>query len=193
MIKEFKGILTIAFVVLVLSVLPASATPVSAATVSIGNFVVFPGGTVTGSLNASGVTNLSSATINLTYDPSVVFVTAVSPGSGNALDPDPIFSINNATGLVIINAQNVTGSSGDVIIADITFHAVGSGGSISPLNITIGEFIDTSFDTIPATPSNGSFKIIPSGAITVPAISTEGVVILIGMLMVTGMLGLRKK
>jgi hypothetical protein len=151
--KEFKGILTLVFAVLVFSVLPASA-----AMVSIGNFNVAPGGTVTGSLIASGVTNLGSATVNLTYNPSVVIVTWVSAGSVNALNV-PAYNINNVTGVVQIIANNPSGKSGNVIIANITFQAAGSAGQSCPLNIAIREFIDSGFNPITASPTNGSFII----------------------------------
>jgi hypothetical protein len=157
MIKGSKGILTIAFAVLVFSVLPASAATVS---ISGSPFVVAPGGTAFGLLNASGVTNLGSATVNLTYNPSVVIVTGVSAGSGNALNV-PAFNIDNVAGVVQIIANNASGMSSppDVIIANITFQAVGSAGQSSPLNITIREFIDKNFSDIGASPSNGSFNI----------------------------------
>jgi hypothetical protein len=150
-----KGLLTIALAVLVFSVLPASAAMVS---ISGSPFSVDPGGTAFGLLNASGVTNLGSATVNLTYNPSVVIVTGVSAGSGNALNV-PAFNINNVNGVVQIIANSAGGKGGNVIIANITFQAAGSAGRSSPLNITIREFIDTGFNPITASPTNGSFTI----------------------------------
>lgn len=187
MVDKYKITLIISFAVLVFSIFPASA-----ADVNIGNLTVAPGGTVTGSLNASDVINLSSATVNLTFDPSVAIVTAVSQGDGNALDA-PTFNINNVEGLVQIIADNATGLSGDVIIAVITFQAVGNPGQTSELDVDIRELLDSSLEPITATQTNGSITITAARAMPVTAISTAGILVLIGMLTIIVIVRLRKR
>lgn len=166
-IKKFREVLAIGILILF-----SLTIPVSAGTLSIGNFSVAPGGTVTGSLNANGVINLASATVNLTYDPLVVFVTEVSRGSGNTLDTLN-FNINNTKGQVTLVADNAFGKSGDVVIANITFQAVGSAGSSCPLNIGINELIDINYQNIPATTANGSFIIARGGTATPTPVATS--------------------
>jgi len=126
------------------------------ATVSIGNLSSAYGETVTAPILISNVQNYGTGTISVTYDPSVVHVISVSSGPTStvlAWKPD------NTTGIVAISAWNTGGVSGDIIFANVTFHAVGSAGSSTPLNISVTTLKDISQQDITVIIKNGSFTI----------------------------------
>jgi hypothetical protein len=109
------------------------------------------------------VTNLGSGTINLTYKPSVVHVTNVTGGSGNALVVQA-WSADNTLGTVQIVTWNATDAhSGDVLFAHVTYKAVASAGS-TPLNITVRDLVDYyNYTQIPHDVRNGTFSIMDTG------------------------------
>jgi len=114
---------------------------------------------------ANNVTNLGSATVNLIFDPSVVHVTSVAAGTGNAMTLGLISNIDNSSGFAKISIGSLTGLSGDVIIANFAMDAVGREGTSSPLDIEIVSFSDASVNgyNIPVTPVKGTFTITASG------------------------------
>lgn len=124
------------------------------------NVSAIQGNTVTVPIMVYNVTNLGSGTINVNYDPSVVHVTSVTSGTGNALMVQA-WSANNTIGLVKIVAWNaIAPVSGEVIFANVTYKAVGNAGESSPLNITVGDLTDYyNYTQIPYTLSNGTFTV----------------------------------
>ena len=175
-----------------LLILPASAQ----VTVSIGDIEASPGESITAPIMINNVTNYGTGTINITYDPSVVHVTDVA---STADSPFVTPNIDNETGYVLISAMNPMGVSGDIAFANVTFKAVGSPDDVSDLNIEIVTLKDiTTYKDIPATPLNGSFKVLtppttptptptptPSPRpVAVPTTTPIGIAVLIGMLSV---------
>ena len=119
-------------------------------------------GSVTIPLMVNNVMDLGAGTINVTYNSSVVHVTNVTSGTGNALT-NVSANINNGTnpGWVIISAWDSTeyGKSGDVIFANVTYKAVGAVNDISPLNISVDNLSDINYNDILYTLTNGTFTI----------------------------------
>gem|GEM_PF-1017306 len=144
------------------------ALPAYAATVTIGNYTVAPNGSVVAQMIASNVTNLGSATVNLSYNPAVVHVTSVDASTGNALTFGLISNIDNSSGFAIVTTGDISlsGLSGDVIIANFTLNATSSAGMSSPLNITISSFDDNNGNPISVSTANGSFNITPALSIS---------------------------
>jgi hypothetical protein len=143
---------------------PTSGAPntiPSSTVVSITDVSAPLGGSITVPIMVNNVTNLGSGTINVTYNSSVVHVTDITDGTGNALE-SVISNINDSTGLVRILALDANNShGGDVIFANVTYKSVGSGGSSTTLNITVGDLTEYDCETeIPHTVSNGTFTII---------------------------------
>src|SRR3972149_7502625 len=142
-------------------IVTASALPAFAATVSIGNFDVAPGSSVNATLMVNNVTDYFAAIIDISYDPLVVIISNIKP-------TNPFISITSnpisyTTGSTRILADGpLTGLSGDIILANITFKAVGTAGSSSALNITVNQMIDINGNDITATPINGIFNITGS-------------------------------
>ena len=143
----------------------ASPLPVYAWTVNITTEAcAAPGDTVTVPVIAYNVTSavpdIATANYNIEFDASVVNVTGVVTGSGNAL------SVSNwnfiANNIVRILAWDTTaGHTGDVNIANVTFEAVGSAGSSSTLGICDAQFTDYDINTVtPNAINNGTFTIL---------------------------------
>ncbi|MDI6885192.1 MAG: cohesin domain-containing protein [archaeon] len=128
--------------------------------VSIASVSAPSDGSVTVPVMVNNVVDLGSGTINITYNSSVVHVTEVTSGIGNALTVKA-WNIDNSTGIVQIVAWNASEPrSGNVIFANLTFKAVGSELSSSPLNISVRDLLKYDCVTpIPHTVSNGTFTV----------------------------------
>ena len=120
-----------------------------------------PGGTAIESIILN-VDDFGSATIELTYDPTIVQVQSVSQGDCGAV----FENIDNANGKTIISSQGtgaIPGPSGTLEFAEIGFKAVGSVGECSPLNLNVVTLAHTDGSAItPATACDGEFCITQS-------------------------------
>jgi hypothetical protein len=141
--------------------------PVAAQTaiVSIGMVEVVPNSNVTLPIIISGVTNLGSGTIEVSYDPAVVHVIGITDGTGNALK---VQSWHAEEGIVRIVAWDATSPhNGTVIFADLTFNAVGETAQASPLNITVRDLEDYfNYTQISRSVTNGTVTISQAGGPT---------------------------
>ena len=128
--------------------------------VSITNISAAPDGCVTAPVMVNNAVDLGSGTINVTYNASIVHVTDVTSGTGNALAVQN-WNVDNVTGVVQIVAWNASEpKSGNVIFANVTFKAVGNELSSSSLNITIRDLVKSDCVTaISYTVSNGTFTV----------------------------------
>ena len=162
-----------------LLILPASAQ----VTVSIGDLEAYQNESITAPIMINNVTNYGTGTIKVTYDPSVVHVTGVASTADSTVTA---WNADNEAGYVRISAWNLTGISGDIAFANVTFKAVGSPEDVSDLNIEIITLKDITYKDIPATPLNGSFKVLtpPPRPVAVPTTTPIGIAVLIGMLSV---------
>jgi hypothetical protein len=130
------------------------------ATVRIGSTGAINGSSVTEPILVANVTNLGAGTIKVSYNTSVVQVTDVANGTGNAMTVIA-WNPNNGTnpGSVRISSYNATGRSGEVIFAAVTYKAVGVIGATSALNITVELLSNTTYSDIAYTVQNGSFRV----------------------------------
>jgi len=105
--------------------------------------------------NATGV---ACAGVKLTYDVSVVAVTGATQGDFTAY-----FGFDDehaANGWVTINTYiTETQLTGDLIVANVTLEATGSGGDTSPLNLEVISMTDKYGNKMPGTTHNGTFTI----------------------------------
>jgi hypothetical protein len=118
-----------------------------------------PGSTATESIMLA-VMDFGSATIELTYDPSIVEVQSVSQGDCGS----PSYNIDNTIGKTIISAFVTappgSGPSGTLEFAEIGFKAVGAVGECSPLSLNVVKLAHTDGSVItPATPCDGEFCV----------------------------------
>ena len=163
--KERRKIIYTSVFIVFAFLIFASYSPVYAWTVNItSEACAAAGDSVTVPVMAYNVTSavpdIASANYNIEFDASVVNVTGVVTGSGNAL---PELSWNFiANNVVRIFAWNTSaGHTGDVNIANVTFEAVGGAGSISTLGIGDALFTDYNISTItPNDINNGTFTIL---------------------------------
>jgi len=100
---------------------------------------------------------VSAATINLTYNSSVVNVASVNSSDFDSIE----FNINNSFEFTKITAYQA-GAAGlieDVKLAEIEFKAVGREGEVSPLNIEVITLKDNGGISIQHAVKNGSFTV----------------------------------
>jgi len=155
--KILTGLLFSAVVLVGLVV--CGISPVAAqVTVSIQNATADTGQTVTVPINITGVTNLATADIWLSYNKDVVVVDSVTAGDLGAIT----VGIDNATGVTKMNWFSTTGVTGDKVFAYVTLKAVGSAGQNSALDLDVKELTDAVGSPITPTVTDGTFGI-PTG------------------------------
>ena len=145
-------------VIMVLLIPLASAT-----TISIADFDVESGSTITAPIRITNATILGGCEINITYNSSVVYMTGVTPGDMDLL----AYNIENESGWVYVNAINVSGQDGDAIAAYLNLTATGVVGDVSPLNITAVSLFDTDYSEMSCLAQNGSFTVQPPDVATI--------------------------
>ena len=128
--------------------------------ISVEDFEVESGGNVNVAIKIENGANVGSLDLTLFFDPSVVRVSNVSGG-----DFDFIFSNleNTTAGSIRIAAFQgpSAGLNGDVVVANVTFMAVGSVGSSTPLTLDVTTLKDASpaCSPIPYCIENGTLVI----------------------------------
>jgi len=140
----------------ILCLISISLASASETTISIDDYSVESGNTITAPIRINDTVMLGGGEINFTYDPTVVHVTDVHQGD---LRFSFKYKINNGSGWLRANALDVDGLSGNVAFAYLDLTAVGDGGDTSPLNIASANIFDINYTTIAYTVNNGSFTI----------------------------------
>ena len=152
--KILTGLLFFAVVLVGLTAcIPAVAAQ---SVVSIQNATADPGQTVTVPINITGVTNLATADIWLSYNKDVVIVENVTKGNLG----DITVGIDNTAGVTKMNWFSATGKTGDFVFAYVALKAVGSAGQTSVLDLEVKELTDTGANPITHTVEDGVFKIL---------------------------------
>ncbi|MBC2698516.1 MAG: sarcinarray family MAST domain-containing protein [ANME-2 cluster archaeon] len=133
---------------------------VPAPTILIDDAIAVPNSYAFTSITVNNVTGLGSGDIIVTYNSSVVHAIDVTSGDGNALTMQTS-NIDNTAGLVEITAWDVSEShNGDVVLAIVTFQAVGKYPDSTPLSIISRLYDYTSYSSIGHSVTNGTFSII---------------------------------
>ena len=123
-------------------------------TVSIADVVLKPDNVVTLPVLIGNITNYGVSTTNIWYNTSVVHVTGVTGSSDSNVITK---NINNDIGFARIVTSNLGGVSGDIVLVNVEFMAVGFGST--PLDIDIDVLRDTSHNDISANVSDGSITV----------------------------------
>jgi len=140
---------------------PEPAPPPSGVVVTIPG--VSATGMITVPITIENVSNVGSCQLTLSYDPDVAIVSSACHS-----DFDSLFANleDAASGSVSILAyQTSTPLGGDVIVANVTFIAVGNSGSSTPLDLEVTTLTDATPDCnpIPYTIRNGCFTMSLNG------------------------------
>ena len=145
----------ISVVTITVSILMISAT--SATTVSIGSVTAGEGETAVVPLMIESVTNLGGASVNLTYNASIVNVTGVS---NSDFDSVPNLNTRGPGWVLLQGGQYETGLNDDVKLCDVTLQAIGNKGDTSPLNLNEVILEDMAMQSITVDNIvNGTFTI----------------------------------
>ena len=104
-------------------------------------------------INIRDVTNFDAANYDATYDPAVLEVTDVTDGLiGGSTIPVAMWRVIKPGDVRLINnVPDLLGVSGSGYLAEIRFHAIGSTGNASLINLSDGILSDTSANEIRAT------------------------------------------
>ena len=135
--------------------------------VSIDSYTVLAGETIEVSINISNAINLATAELYLNYDPSIVRVIAVSNGDFDLT----LKEIHNDSGWTRIGGAQLISDplNEDITLARVTFEALGSPGSISPLTLSDLLFQDITGALLSITSHNGTFTVYGS----MPSVSIQ--------------------
>lgn len=183
---EVSLVLVTVLSLLVIATIPAGAQ-LPRATVSIGNITLPQGATATIPIMIDEASNdVSSAQINLTYDPTVVQVTAVG---GSSFD---FFNHSIVNGKVrMIGFQWSPSLTAPTKFADVTVKAIGNPGDCTPLNLEGMVYMGTGSPYPEVEMNNGSVCII--APVPVPAYNIFGMMALIGLLAIILAIKVRRR
>ena len=153
--KGIQGLGIICFVGAVALMFP----PASATTITIEG--IYSEVNVTVPIMINAVEDVASATINLSYDPSVIVVTAAGNSDFQTFTPNLEFADQ---GRVKMTAFNIGGGrSGNVTFAELTIVPRGSTGANSSLDIVVEKLSDGKYQPIKFEAKNGFFHIGKKG------------------------------
>ncbi len=134
-----------------------TTTTTTTTIVSISNAEAVINNEINVTIMAEQVTNLAAATIELSYNSTIVNVTKVFNGELANNPIEFITNISNVTGKTTIIAFNTaTPKSGNVVIANVTLNATKRGPS--PLTLSVPILADQFGNAIPYTIKSGTFK-----------------------------------
>ena len=121
---------------------------------------VAPDGTIVVPVEAVTVPSpgLGAATVQILYDPAVVTPTACDADPANVLD-SALCNTGAGPGQVSLTAVSTAGRTGDTVLAEITFTAIGVVSETSPLNVVIETFADPNGLDIPVCDEDGEIHI----------------------------------
>jgi hypothetical protein len=107
--------------------------------------------------------NLGVTTVTVCFDPAVVDATACTANPGGVFDSglcSPNFDNDGvAPDCARMNAVSFAGFTGNAVLANLSFTAVGPAGSVTGLTVIIDVFGDPGGNPLPATPQNGSITV----------------------------------
>ena len=137
------------------------------ATVRVDSASVSVGGSVTVSLRALNISapSLGTVTVDVQYDNAVIAATACARDPGGAFD-FPICNAGYAVDKVRVTDTSLTGVSGNIALAEITFQAVGQPGQCSALDVHIVTFADPAGQPISVSAEDG--QVCMPAATTTP-------------------------
>jgi len=157
--NDKKKMSRLVLLILSLSLFFFTFFPASATTVTIGEF--FSETEVTAPIMINGVQDLAAATTKISYDPTVLSVTAIKKGELGSFTSNLYYAQD---GWVKMTGYLVGGGrSGNVKFAELTISPRGSYGAYSTLQIEVETLSDTEYRTIDADVIDGFYYIGMNG------------------------------
>ena len=143
-------------------VLENPVPPPSGAVVTIPD--VSATGMITVPITIENVSNVGSCQLTLNYDPDVVIVSSASHSDFDSLFANLEDAASGSVSILAYQTSN-PGLDGNVIVANVTFMAVGKSGSSTPLDLEVITLTDATPDCnpIPYTIMDGSFTMFLNG------------------------------
>ncbi len=135
---------------LAISGLPAQQTE-GTVTVTV-NAPAYVEGTFNVTIDVTNLTNFNSGKFDLSFNLSVVNVTAFADGSVDG-ETIPVYGwefVDKDRIRVILDVPGISGVSGSGYLAEISFEVVGKSGDRSELGISEGVLVDTEAEAMPA-------------------------------------------
>ena len=157
----------IIFIFLTVLLTNTNSSTALASYVSMGNLSTESGSVIDAVVELNTTKLYGTGTIIIDFNPDILDVTDVKDGEGSTI---VAWNPGNTRGTVRISAWNVTGTSGSIGFAKISFKAKNHGKS--QLNITINTLQDTSYKEFAPTIINGSITV--SGSQSPPSGSSGG-------------------
>ncbi len=155
----------ILFIFLTALLISTNSSASVASYVSMGNLSTESGSVIDALVELNTTKLYGTGTIIIDFDPDILDVTDVKDGAGSTI---VAWNPGNTRGTVRISAWNVTGTSGSIGFAKISFKAKNPGKS--QLNITINTLQDTSYKEFSPSIINGSITV--SGSQSPPSVSS---------------------
>jgi hypothetical protein len=143
-------------------VLENPVPPPSGAVVTIPD--VSATGMITVPITIENVSNAGSCQLTLNYDPDVVIVSSACHSNFDSLFANLDDAASGSVSILAYQTSN-PGLDGDVIVANVTFMAVGKSGSSTPLNLEVTTLTDATPNCNPITYTirNGGFTMFLNG------------------------------
>ncbi len=158
--KRVTIALLFSFIFIFVFVFVSALSVATTTTVTIGD--IFSETNVTVPLMINDVVDVAAATIRVSYDPSVIVVTAVGNSDFESFTPNLWYADE---GWVKMTGYNTVGGlSGDVKFAELTISPVGNYGDSTELRIEVETLSDSAGVPIEAEVKNGSFTVLSEEA-----------------------------
>jgi hypothetical protein len=166
--SKWSGLVVILALLVLVCPMPANA---AGEEVSIPDATVGSGDIVNLSIYIDGVTDLGSATIWLSYNKTVVTVDSVAAAGDMGAVTSAIF---NDDGVTKMTCQKPAGMDGDFVFVQVVLQAATTSADLTcDLDLDVIEFVDTSFNPIAHTVTDGTFNIDATGPTCTIGVDTD--------------------
>ncbi len=139
---------------------------------NIGEKVYGVGETVSANLTIdAGNSALGAYDLMITYDPSLLSITQVDPGTSTEFGAPSVANFDNNAGQLLVNdfqSQSLTVPTGVVSVAVIQFQVVAATSRSAIIVTSVNSVQDTNFNEIPVTAQSAQVQLSPGGTEPTP-------------------------
>lgn len=158
MVRTIQGsrlpLALVASAVIALAAWAALAGVAHAQSVATTSVNVVPGGSGSFQITAEAPTGgLGAWEVDVSYDTDVIDITGCEAGTGSVCNPD------FASDTIRVVGAAATGLSGDIVLATVSFAALGDDGDCSDLSVVVNQFANPEGTEFTASVSSGEVCI----------------------------------